>query len=85
MSEQQTLPVSQDLLTLVLPIDIKYPECKQLKKHLEEYADSVLVREVFCRGRFLLVKLAYPNYSTLLSDRMHTNGSSVLWITGRRN
>ena len=41
-----------------------------MKKHLEKYEEAVLVKEVFCRGRFLLVKLAYPNYSTLLSDRM---------------
>ena len=78
MSEQQTQPVSQDLLTLVLPKDIKYPECKQLKKHLEEYADSVLVREVFCRGRFLLVKIASPDYSALLSST-----DAYKWIVGR--
>ena len=64
-------------LTTSLKEDIKTSSIQRANNEaaLRKYEEAVLVKEVFCRGRFLLVKLAYPNYSTLLSDRMHTNGS----------
>ena len=59
-------------LTTSLKEDIKTSSIQRANNEaaLRKYEEAVLVKEVFCRGRFLLVKLAYPNYSTLLSDRM---------------